>query len=257
MQPAKLVKADIARLAEPGPLTWQDYLDAALVGIKILLAYALINVAILLIFAPLMAGVPIWNLRVMALMINIICSPMAIILILEFPAILAVSDAIYRFRLKKYGSDAFVRQHKLPMTQAEAFELCLAAISQLPKSSLACADEEQGLIVARVKQIPLMRPDRNVYIALSETVESGQVETTVKVSTGPYHTKAGSIFMGSLLGDTFSKVPRPGMFNINRQMLETISNYINSVPNWDHKHISVSEDEHWKSLLKMQEGPEE
>lgn len=257
MQPAKLVKADIARLAEPGPLTCQDYLEAAFVGIKVLLVYALINLALLLIFAPLMAGVPIWNLRVMALMINIICSPMALILILEFPAILAVSDAIYRFRLKKYGRDAFMREHKLPMTQAEAFELCLAAASQLPKSSLACADEEQGLIVARVKQNPLLRPDRDVYIALSETVAGDQVETTVKVSTGPYHTKSGSIFMVSLLGNTFSKVPRPGMFNINRRMLDTISNYINSVPNWDHKHISVSEDEHWKSLLQLQEGAEE
>lgn len=254
MRTAALVKAEVGSLPDPGAIQAKDYIAMALAGLKFSIAYSLVTAIILAMALPFTAGIAIWDERVPTVLLNFFYMT-SIIFVVEFPVVMAVSNQIYKSRLSRYGTEAFVRVHTLPMSSAQAFELCLAACGHVEGARLVYADEQTGLMVARIKQNPLIRPDRDLRIAFQETPASGEEEagnspqTTVTIQTELYHTEMGRNFLTWMFGEQWLKFPKPVGFALNLKVLDTVSDYLSSIPNWDHKHISVSEDEHWQGLL--------
>jgi hypothetical protein len=187
----------------------------------------------------------------------------ASIVIFEMAFIMGMSvfihHCLFLHRLKQYGPRYYNTEITIDSPAPEAFELCLAATSDLPKSKIVRMDEKNGTIVVALKGNFWVTVDRLVTLRVREVDE----EVSVPVNggeegpdTGNGSSTAGSAREKSIISiDPSIKLSRarqkmlrmiwgdkwyPLIFRSdiswNRKIIDSVSTYIASVPNWDHKY---------------------
>jgi len=201
----------------------RDYGRPILAGAAYAIAYsALIGVPLVLLGGPIAA----WVLAVVATL-----------LIGEMVLTMGVSAFIHHrvfvHRLRKYGPSYYNSEIEVETPPAEAFELCLAATSELPKSKIVKMDEEAGTILVAMKGNFWVTVDRQVTLRVRQKDHSQSVisiDPSIKLT--PFRRK----FMRLVWGDKWYPLIFRSDINWNRKILNTVTTYIQSVPNWDHRY---------------------
>ncbi len=150
---------------------------------------------------------------------------------------LLISAMIHHFiwlrRLKNHGASTFVAYEDLDMPLEEAFELCLAATTQLPKSKIETF-EDAKCIQLRVKGNFWVTVDRMVDIRFEQLAQNKTrviVDTTVKL------TPARTFLINMIWGPKWTPIVFRLDVRKNKQILTQISDYLHRVPEWNHKYI--------------------
>ncbi len=155
-------------------------------------------------------------------------------MLLLFVTSAALHHQLWNYRLRKYGTDAFEVFHDLEMPAEEAFELCLAATTQLKDSKIEKCDQCAGVIQVRVKGNFWITVDRLVEIAVQQV--SGE-KVRVKVASVIKLTPARTF----LIEKAWGKKWQPLLFRTdagkNRKIMDALLIYIQSIPDWDHKYL--------------------
>lgn len=178
---------------------------------------------------------------------------------IQFPITFLISafvhHQVFLHRLKRYGPEWFIRERNLDMPPAEAFELCLAACGHIPKAHIVSFDDSAGIINLRVKGNFWVTVDRAVQISISRDLEApeGNPRSKLCIDAQVRLTKFRTAMIRSVWGEKWFPIVFRTDRNLNNKILDNITEFIQSVPNWDHKHISVSEDEHWRKLIGVNE----
>lgn len=157
-------------------------------------------------------------------------------MVLTFMISACVHHAVWVYRLKKYGQEAFETFHDLEMPLEEAFELCLAATTQLKDSKIERCDQSRGVIQIRVKGNFWITVDRLVEIAVQRVTSNKvrvKVASVIKLTAGRTY----------LIEKTWGKKWKPLLFRTdagkNKKLMNALVTYIQSIPDWDHKYIAV------------------
>lgn len=174
---------------------------------------------------------------------------------IQFPITFLISalvhHQVYLHRLRKYGPEWFVRERILEMPRAEAFELCLAACGHIPRAIIVGYDDQLGLINLRVKGNFWITVDRSVQISVNSDNEAPDDKPRSKlcIDAQVRLTKLRTAIIKTVWGEKWYPIVFRTDRNLNNKLLDAITEFIQSVPNWDHRHISVSEEEHWLDLI--------
>ncbi len=151
--------------------------------------------------------------------------------------LLLISAMIHHFvwwrRLKNHGASAFISYEDLEMPLEEAFELCLAATTQLPKSKIETF-EELKCIELRVKGNFWVTVDRMVEIKF---VRLGENQTRVVVDSAFKLTRARTFLINKIWGPKWAPIVYRLDVRKNKQLLLQITDYLRRVPEWNHKYI--------------------
>ena len=161
---------------------------------------------------------------------------------IQFPLAILISAALHHalllYRMRKHGAVWYLRQRELDLPQAEAFELCLAACTQFERSKITEYDDKRGLIQLQIKGNFWITVDRSVTLMVKER---GPHSSALYIDSKVKLTK----FRSKLIRLTWGEKWHPVVFrtdrNLNYKVMNTITNFIDSVPNWDHRHVSVQE----------------
>lgn len=182
---------------------------------------------------------------------------------IQFPITFFISAVVhhqvYLHRLRKYGPEWFVRDHIVEMPQAEAFELCLAACGHIPRANIVAYDDNHGWIKLRVKGNFWVTVDRTVKISIERDNEAPEDKprTRLCIDAKVRLTKFRTHLIKLVWGDKWYPIVFRTDRNLNSKLLDSITEFVHSVPNWDHRHISVSEDEHWNNLIGLDKANED
>ncbi|CAN5261239.1 hypothetical protein BH11CYA1_BH11CYA1_02010 [soil metagenome] len=213
-------------------------IGAAVFGLVLSL---LISTLALILGGPILAGI----FLILCLVIYSIQFPLAMI----FSA--ALHHAILLYRMRKYGPVWYLRQRELDLPQAEAFELCLAACSQFERSEITEYDDKKGIIHLEIKGNFWITVDRSVTLVVKgKGLHSSVLYIDSKVKLTKFRSKLIRLTWGEKWHPIVFRTDR----NLNYKVMNTITNFIDSVPNWDHRHISVQE--RMESLDKAEAKPE-
>jgi len=151
--------------------------------------------------------------------------------------LLLISAMIHHFvwwrRLKNQGASAFIAYEDLEMPLEEAFELSLAATTQLPKSKIECF-EESKCIELRVKGNFWVTVDRMVEIKFERL---GENKTRVVVDSAFKLTRARTFLINKIWGPKWTPIVYRLDVRKNKQLLLQITDYLRRVPQWNHKYI--------------------
>jgi hypothetical protein len=139
-------------------------------------------------------------------------------------------------RLRKYGPQFYRSETTLAMPKAESFELCLAATSELPNSKIIGVDEKKGTIVVSVKEVSWIDADWHVTIKIKPTGDSTSI-----ISVDP--SRKQTPYRRNLLNLVWGEKWTPLIFRSgrrdgewNRKIINSFTEYLESVPNWDHRY---------------------
>ncbi|MCC7531137.1 MAG: hypothetical protein IT342_21705 [Candidatus Melainabacteria bacterium] len=151
--------------------------------------------------------------------------------------LLLISAMVHHFvwwrRLKNHGASAFIAYEDLEMPLEEAFELSLAATTQLPKSKIETF-EDLKCIELRVKGNFWVTVDRMVEIKF---VRLGESKTRVVVDSAFKLTRARTFLINKIWGPKWAPIVYRLDVNKNKQLLLQITDYLRRVPQWNHKYI--------------------
>lgn len=145
---------------------------------------------------------------------------------------------LFLHRLRKHGPTWYMRQQALDVSKEEAFELCLAACGQFDRARIIDYDEQNGLVRLQVKGNFWITVDRLVAIQVKET---GPRQSTLYVDSQIKLTRFRSRLIKATWGEKWHPIVFRTDRNLNNKLMNVITNYIDSVPNWDHRHVSVQE----------------
>jgi|GEM_PF-674522 len=176
---------------------------------------------------------------ILAAMIFVLC---LIIYSIQFPLAILFSAILHHgllmHRMRKYGPVWYLRQRELDLPQAEAFELCLAACTQFERGRITSYDEKKGIIHLQIKGNFWVTVDRTVALIVKEKgPHSSLLYIDSKVKLTRFRSKLIQLTWGAKWHPIVFRTDR----NLNYKVMNTITNFIDSVPNWDHRHISVQE----------------
>jgi len=150
---------------------------------------------------------------------------------------LLISAMIHHFvwwqRLRNHGAGAFIAYEDLNLPLEEAFELCLGATTQLPKSKIETF-EEGKVIQLRVKGNFWVTVDRLVEINFQSLGES---KTRVIVDSAFKLTAARTFLISKIWGPKWTPIVFRLDIRKNKQMLAQITDYLRRIPEWNHKYI--------------------
>lgn len=113
-----------------------------------------------------------------------------------------------------------------------------------------------GIINLRVKGNFWVTVDRAVQISISRDLDAseGSPRSKLCIDAQVRLTKFRTAMIRSVWGEKWFPIVFRTDLNLNNKILDNITEFIQSVPNWDHKHISVSEDEHWRNLIGVNDA---
>lgn len=150
---------------------------------------------------------------------------------------LLISAMVHHFmwwhRLKNQGAGAFIAYEDLDLPLEEAFELCLGATTQLPKSKIETF-EEGKVIQLRVKGNFWVTVDRLVEIKFQTLAEN---KTRVIVDSVFKLTAARTFLISKIWGPKWTPIVFRLDIRKNRQMLAQITDYLRRIPEWNHRYI--------------------
>lgn len=150
---------------------------------------------------------------------------------------LLISALIHHFvwwrRLRNHGATAFIAFEDLDMPLEEAFELTLAATTQLPKSKIETFEDGKCIHV-RVFGNFWTTVDRMVDINF-ERLEDGK--TRVIVDSAFKLTPLRTFLINKIWGPKWTPIVYRLDVRKNRQLLTQITDYLNRVPEWKHKYV--------------------
>ncbi len=144
-----------------------------------------------------------------------------------------VHHAVWLRRLRNHGASAFISYEDLEMPLEEAFELCLAATTQLPNSKIETF-EESKCIELRVKGNFWVTVDRMVEIKFESLAEN---KTRVLVDSAFKLTRARTLLINKIWGPKWTPIVFRLDVRKNKQLLQQITDYLQRVPQWNHKYI--------------------
>ncbi len=144
-----------------------------------------------------------------------------------------VHHFIWYRRLRKHGAKAFIAYEDLDMPLEEAFELCLAATTQLPKSRIETFEDGKCIHV-RVKGNFWVTVDRMVDIKFDRV---GENKTRVLIDSAFKLTPARTFLISKIWGPKWTPIVFRLDVRKNQQLLAQITDYLNRVPEWNHKYI--------------------
>jgi hypothetical protein len=159
------------------------------------------------------------------------------ILIVEMALIMGLSAFIHHrvflYRLRKYGPRFYSTEITVDSPAAEAFELCLAATSDLPKSKIVGMDEKNGAIMVSMKGNFWITVDRQVTLRVRPFgTDKSIVSVDPSIKLTPFRRK----LIRLIWGDKWYPLIFRSDVNWNRKIINSITGYIESVPNWDHRY---------------------
>jgi hypothetical protein len=217
-------------------ITWRDYGRPLLGAVRIGLAMAIVVSALSFII-----GGPF-----LAIIIFILS---ACLYTVQFPLAFLLSAFIhhhlYLHRLRKHGPAWYLKQQVLDLPMAEAFELCLAACAQFEKGKISEYDDQKGYIRLSIKGNFLVTVDRNIGIILKE---NGPGSTILRIDSQLKLTSLRSRLIKMCWGEKWHPIVFRTDRNLNNKLMTTIISFVDSVPNWDHRHVSMQEQ--WENLDK-------
>jgi hypothetical protein len=168
-----------------------------------------------------------------------IFTAIAAFIVLETMLIIGVSAGIHHrvfvHRLRKYGPAYYNSEITVDAPQAEAFELCLAATSDLPKSKIVSMDEKEGTLLVTLKGNFWTTVDRQVRLKVRGSKES-HLQSIISVDPSVKLTPFRRKIMRLVWGDKWYPLIFRSDVNWNRKILNSVTTYIESVPNWDHRY---------------------
>lgn len=176
---------------------------------------------------------------ILSAMIFVLC---LVIYSIQFPLAILASAALHHalllYRMRKHGPAWYLRQRELELPQAEAFELCLAACTQFERSRITNYDEKKGIIHLQIKGNFWITVDRTVALVVkAKSPHTSVLYIDSKVKLTKFRSKLIQLTWGAKWHPIVFRTDR----NLNYKVMNTITNFIDSVPNWDHRHISVQE----------------
>jgi len=176
---------------------------------------------------------------ILSAMIFVLC---LVIYSIQFPLAILASAALHHallmYRMRKHGPAWYLRQRELDLPQAEAFELCLAACTQFERSRITNYDEKKGIIHLQIKGNFWITVDRTVALVVkTKGPHTSVLYIDSKVKLTRFRSKLIQLTWGAKWHPIVFRTDR----NLNYKVMNTITNFIDSVPNWDHRHISVQE----------------
>lgn len=158
-------------------------------------------------------------------------------LIAEISGMMALSALIHHqiflHRMRKYGPQFYSSEVSLETPAAEAFELCLAATSELPKSKIIGMDEKKGTVMVSLKGNFWITVDRQVTIRV-KSVDDGK--STISIDPSVKLTRFRRNLIRLIWGEKWYPLIFRSDVSWNRKIMASVVEYISSVPNWDHKH---------------------
>jgi hypothetical protein len=140
---------------------------------------------------------------------------------------------VFLHRLRTYGPQFYSTEITVDTPAAEAFELCLAATSDLPKSKIVGMDEKNGTIMVSMKGNFWITVDRQVTLRVRA---SGADKSIVSVDPSIKLTAYRKKLIRLIWGDKWYPLIFRSDVNWNRKIMASITSYIESVPNWDHRY---------------------
>lgn len=151
--------------------------------------------------------------------------------------ILLISAMVHHFlwwhRLKEQGAKAFIAYEDLEMPLEEAFELCLAATTQIPKSTIETF-EDGKCINLRVRGNFWVTVDRLVDIKFDSL---GEGKTRVIIDSKFRLTAMRSFLISKIWGPKWAPIVYRIDIRKNKQLLGQLTDYLQRVPEWNHKYI--------------------
>ncbi len=145
---------------------------------------------------------------------------------------------LFLHRLRKHGPTWYIRKQTLDIPKAEAFELCLAACGQIERARISDYDEKNGVVRLQVKGNFWITVDRMVAIQVQE---SGPRSSVLYVDSQIKLTRFRSRLIKATWGEKWYPIVFRTDRNLNNKLMNVITNFIDSVPNWDHRHVSVEQ----------------
>lgn len=149
-----------------------------------------------------------------------------------------IHHQLWIYRLKKYGTDAFEVFHDLEMNADQAFELCLAATTQLKDSRIETCNESEGVIKVRVKGNFWVTVDRVVDIVIDQVSPD---KTRVKVASVINLTPARTYLIEKAWGPKWQPLLFRTDVSKNRKIMDALLVYLQSIPNWDYKYVPAAQ----------------
>jgi len=184
---------------------------SALIAVPLLLTAGLIGAWVLAIIAPLLIVEMVFTMGLSAF----------------------IHHRFFVHRLRKYGPSYYNCEIEVESPPAEAFELCLAATTELPKSKIIKMDEKAGTILVAIKGNFWTTVDRQVTFRVRQKDHS---QSVISVDPSIKLTAFRRKFMRLVWGDKWYPLIFRSDINWNHKILNTVTTYIQSVPNWDHRY---------------------
>jgi len=149
-----------------------------------------------------------------------------------FIGAIGIYHYVWRKRLRE-NPEAFSQHISLDIPSTQAFELCLAAVSQLPKAKIEALDEEKKAIAVRSKGNFWITVDRVVLIKVESAKTGG---SRITASSRIKLTRLREAFIKLVWGPRWYPIVFRVDINKNKKLLDQIAVYIRSIPNWDHSY---------------------
>jgi hypothetical protein len=148
-----------------------------------------------------------------------------------------ISAMVHHFiwwrRLKTQGADAFIAVEDLDLPLGEAFELCLAATTQLRNARMEAFEDCQSISV-RIKADFWNATDRLVEIRFEQLDDN---KTRIMIDYSAKLTAFRSYVIEKIWGPKWAPIFYRLDGKKNKETLSQITDYLQRVPEWNHKYV--------------------
>jgi len=144
-----------------------------------------------------------------------------------------VHHYIWWRRLKTQGAAAFVAVENLDLPLAEAFELCLAATTQLRNAKMESFEDGKSISV-RIQADFFNSTDRIVDIKFEQLDEN---KTRIFIDYSAKLTAFRSFIIEKVWGPKWAPIFYRLDGKKNQETLSQITDYLQRVPEWNHKYV--------------------
>ncbi|HIA50682.1 MAG TPA: hypothetical protein EYN91_01110 [Candidatus Melainabacteria bacterium] len=150
----------------------------------------------------------------------------ACILGISFSAAAKGFQMAFSKAVSAYGIEAFLTYEDVRLPLAKAYELCLAATTEIPKASILECIEGRRICV-RVKGYP----DRTIVIRLDPL---GRGITRIAIDSVKHLSLPQSIAIRTCWGTKFEQLILRVDDGSNAQLIEQIASFVRETPDWDY-----------------------
>lgn len=134
----------------------------------------------------------------------------------------------YSEQVSTRGIEAFLAYEDVKLSQAEAYELCLAATMQIRSALLLRSIEGQRFCV-RVKAVP----DRTVVVRLEQI---GRGQTRIAVDCVKHWSPLKARLIRQLFGRKFEQLFMRVDDGLNAELIQSVVSAVRETPNWDYRY---------------------